>query len=67
MKSGGIHLNLWAQTSLLSELMRSCKCLPQIVNMPNLTYITFVHNLELYHLFILLKVMCSNILKDIFE
>ena len=30
IKSGGIKLVLWAQTSPLSEMMRSCKCFPHL-------------------------------------
>ena len=30
IKSGGVKLVLWAQTSPLSEMMRSCKCFPRM-------------------------------------
>ena len=38
MKSDGGQLVLWAQTSALSEVMRSCKCFPHVSKMPTLTY-----------------------------
>ena len=30
IKSGGVKLVVWAQTSPLSEMMRSCKCFPRM-------------------------------------
>ena len=38
IKSGRIKLVLWAQTFPLSEMMRSCKCLPRASEIPTFTY-----------------------------
>jgi hypothetical protein len=38
IKSGGVKLILWSQTSPLSEMMRSCKCFPRVSKMSTLTY-----------------------------
>jgi len=38
IKSGGVKLVLWTQTSPLSEMRRSCKCFPHVSTMTTLTY-----------------------------
>ena len=38
IKSGKVKLVLYAQTSLLSEIMRSDQCFPHVSNMPTITY-----------------------------
>ena len=30
IKSGGVKLDIWSQTSLLSKMMRLCKCFPHM-------------------------------------
>jgi len=37
-KNGGVKPVLWAQTSHLTAMMRSCKCFPHVSIMPTLTY-----------------------------
>jgi hypothetical protein len=37
-KKWGVNLGLWAKTSPLSEMMRSCKWFPRVSKMPTLTY-----------------------------
>jgi hypothetical protein len=37
-KNGGAKPGLWAQTSHLNAMMRSCKCFLYVSIMPNLTY-----------------------------
>jgi hypothetical protein len=37
-KNGGVKPVLWAQTSNLTAMMRSCKCFPHVSIMPTLTY-----------------------------
>ena len=56
IQSSWVKLVLWAQTFPLSEMMRPCKCFPQVGKMPTLTYHwmssslyrTSNHNLDLY-------------------
>jgi len=38
IKSGGVKLIKWAQISLLSEVMCSCKYFPHVSKMPTLIY-----------------------------
>ena len=38
IKRGGVKLVLCAQTSTLSEMMRSCKCLTHVSKMSTLAY-----------------------------
>ena len=39
VNGGGVILVVWAQTSLRSELMRSCSCILYVSRMVTLTYI----------------------------
>jgi hypothetical protein len=38
IKSGGVRLVLWTQTSRLIEIIRSCKCFSRVSKMPTFTY-----------------------------
>ena len=38
IKSGGVKLVLWTQTSILSDIKRSCKCFPHASKLSNPTY-----------------------------
>jgi len=38
IKSDRVKLVLWAQTSLLGEILQACKCIPHVSKMSTLTY-----------------------------
>ena len=44
-QSGKVKLVLWAQTSLLSERVQSCKCFPPVSLMPNINVTKYSKNL----------------------